>query len=501
MKKSTFFQLRALGVLAALVLMSSCTPMMTSVRQSPDFAGTQRSVRVVAVLPLDLEHYLINFNTGNERDVTKEIEIKTELSENIKAELEKRGYIVKTDLVERVGGDGKQFSAEYEQLRTAYAQASNELYARRNVPVDESTKFKASVGSAANIFATADDADALLVVRYSGFDKSGAQMTQEILLGAASSLASSRAARGSSSSGGKSGPQPYPSSVQMNPAAAPNGKAIEVALIDGASGDVLWANADGVSQEGVGTMLYRAMATLPPSNRSWQHPDLASAKRAVRTIGLLPPEVEQVRVGFSSNERDVGKEAQLRAQLSESIKAELEKRGYTAKTSLLQRLNGDDSQLSAEFERFKAAYTQAVNDLYKRGVPIGPQSKVSVGTVATAFSTAAGADGLIVTRYSGFEKTGTRGTQDALVSGIVGFITMANMTKPAPSSSPSGGKIEVTLIDGASGEILWENTYGIAPEEAGAILAKAMTTFPTANSPEAARPVSESATSGAATTR
>jgi hypothetical protein len=28
-----------------------------------------------------------------------------------------------------------------------------------------------------------------------------------------------------------------------------------------------------------------------------------------------------------------------------------------------------------------------------------------------------------------------------------------------------------------------------------------MTTFPTANSPEAARPVSESATSGAATTR
>src|SRR6266581_1739066 len=90
MKKSPVGRLRTLAVLSALVLMSGCTSMMTSVRQHPDFASGQRTVRVIAVLPLHVQHYLINFNTSNERDVDKEVQISIQLSGNIKAELEKR---------------------------------------------------------------------------------------------------------------------------------------------------------------------------------------------------------------------------------------------------------------------------------------------------------------------------------------------------------------------------------------------------------------------------
>jgi len=266
MKQSTLRRLRTTGIVAALALGVGCAPMMTSVRQHPDFASTKRTVRVIAVLPLDVEHYLINFNTSNERDVDKEIEIRAQLSENIKVELEKRGYAVKTDLTAQVSGADGQFSAEYEKLATAYAQASKELYARKSVPVSDSAKFNVSVGSTPGAFVAADGADALFVARYSGFEKSGARVMRDALIGAFIGLGASRATRSSSSSGGKSAPQPLPPRVWASSESAQYGRAIEVALIDGASGEVLWANTYGVTPEDAGAMLAKAMAAFPAAD-------------------------------------------------------------------------------------------------------------------------------------------------------------------------------------------------------------------------------------------
>jgi hypothetical protein len=131
-----------------------------------------------------------------------EQEIHDRLSADLRSILQQRGYTVNTDLLERLNvGDDKQFGFEYEQLKTAYTGASKELYEKRLVTVEESKKFKVGVGPIANVFAAGSGADALVLRRYAGFDKSKGQKAKEVVATVLLAVLTGVVARSGSSGG------------------------------------------------------------------------------------------------------------------------------------------------------------------------------------------------------------------------------------------------------------------------------------------------------------
>lgn len=243
MNNAAFLRLRMLAIIMIFAFVSGCAT--TSVRQHPDFVNASRAVKTIAVLPPDVEFVRITFNGDNERDSKAEAEIKDRLSSDLKTLLEQRGYTANTSLTERLNGTDKQLGFEYENLKMAYAQASKELYEKNKVPVNESTNFNVSVGPVANTFSAAGSADALVYVRYRGFDKSGGQMAKEIV-GAALLAVLTGVAPISSATGGR----------------------IELAVIDGTSGQVLWTNTFSGPNQGSGTILRNVLAKLPAAGTS-----------------------------------------------------------------------------------------------------------------------------------------------------------------------------------------------------------------------------------------
>lgn len=208
------------GVALVLVVMLSGCGTMTSVRQHPDFVTGKRKINVIAILPVDTEYRHLVFTGENERDPEREKSISTELESDLVSALQGRGYKTKLDVVEKARSGDKEFNFQLEQFKTAYIQAAKELYARAMVEEGESTQFKVGVGPLANNFAVIAGADALMIANYQGFDKSGGLMAKEVttsvLLGALTG-------------------------VYYAP--AKSGGRVELSLIDGVSGDVLWSNA------------------------------------------------------------------------------------------------------------------------------------------------------------------------------------------------------------------------------------------------------------------
>lgn len=229
----------ATWVVLFIVLISAAGCAMTPVRQHPDFASGKRKVQVVAILPPDVEYRHLVFTGENERDPQREQAISQDLANSAEALLQARGYSVKTDLLKKLEAGDKQFNFEYEQLKGAYAQASKELYAQPMVQIEESNKFKVGLGSIVNPFAAGCGADALLLARYAGFDKSGGLIAKEVI--------------GSALLAALTGAYYVP---------AKNGGSIEVALIDGITGEVLWSNSAG-GPIGHGASLNLALTKLP----------------------------------------------------------------------------------------------------------------------------------------------------------------------------------------------------------------------------------------------
>ena len=238
-----FHQLRILLLSSMIVLLSACASMKTTtVRENPDFASAKRSVRTVALLRPEVEVTRIAFTGENDHDTSAEEDIRGKMCTTLQGALEQHGYQVKIQLIDQLNGDNKQLNFDFEQFKTAYTQASKELYAKRNVSEQESANFRVGVGPVANTFAVASGADALLYIHYVGFTKTGGQIAKDIFAAALIGVLTGSA-----------------------PVPAAQGGSVEVALIDGVSGDILWTNTFAGPMAGT-PIFQNILTSLPQSN-------------------------------------------------------------------------------------------------------------------------------------------------------------------------------------------------------------------------------------------
>ena len=235
-------------ILVLLLVLGGCAE-LTTVREHPEFASQTRKIARVAILPPEVEYTRLVFTGDNERDPKQERSIAATLVAVSAPGFRERGYTVsETDIRKQIAED-PDLAYELEQLRNAYNTAAQELYDGKSVSVEDSAKFKVTLGPMVNLLADRADADGLVLMRYSGFSKSDGLMNKERL--------------GNALLAGLTG-------VYYEPART--GGALEIALIDGTTGEVLWCNVAGQATVGSGMILSQALKPLrrigPPTHKT-----------------------------------------------------------------------------------------------------------------------------------------------------------------------------------------------------------------------------------------
>lgn len=262
----------AIAAGAALSLLAACAnkPPANSGARGLPVTGSEalHKVQKVAVIPL-VTYRQIEFSGDNPRQPAMERALERTLTSQLRERLERRNYIARFADEDIPGENKRDRDFEIEQLRAALAAAVNRVpKTTQEAEVEEldvTGVLGATVGPAAAVVATRMDVDAILFVRYDGFRKSGGQragdMVGNVMLGVLTGLATG---------------------VSIMRSSATEGGVLNMALIYGATGEVLWA--------GRGRHAVYAGPARPPRNmQSTATGAMNAAIASLRGSSVPPP--------------------------------------------------------------------------------------------------------------------------------------------------------------------------------------------------------------------
>ena len=205
-----------LSVVLVLVMLSACTT--TSVREHPTLESQLLDVDSVLIVTPAVTVEQINFAADNERLVELEMSLQRELTALARNALEARGFeIVDFDLEAAIAED-ENLAYAVTQAEDGFEEAKKTLY-DEPLTEDEKRKFQVSVGTAVNLISEKSGADAVLLIHYIGYRKSKGHVAKDVAVGVLSGLL-----------------------LGVVPTSASATSYVEVAFIDGVTGDVLWTN-------------------------------------------------------------------------------------------------------------------------------------------------------------------------------------------------------------------------------------------------------------------
>jgi len=225
-----------LGLLLILALITACAT--TTVREHPTLESQLLDVDSVLIVTPAVTIEQINFSADNERLIDLENTIKNDLISLATRELTARGFeIVDYDLEKAISED-ENLAYAVNQAEEGFSEAKETLY-EEQLSEEEKRKFQVSVGTAVNIISEKSGADAVLLMHYIGYKKSAGYVAKDVAVGVLSGLL-----------------------LGVVPTSANTSSYVEVAFIDGVTGDVLWTNVFSASTLDL-TAANKAMEAFP----------------------------------------------------------------------------------------------------------------------------------------------------------------------------------------------------------------------------------------------
>lgn len=222
------------GLVALLALcvfsLSACT---TTARVHPELEARRSRITRVAVLPPETKFVLVTFKGDNPRMTTEEENAKAVLPGMIAMKLREHGLVI--DETGVTSSSDLRFQAT--ELQATFDQTLGDLFAGGSgtKPIQTSQ----SLGSQAARVADPLDVDALALVRVEGYTKSGGEIAKDYAKSVAGTILTL----------GILIPIPPPASAAT----------IVAALVDGNTGDVLWANVARSQSAGLDTDVLQAL--------------------------------------------------------------------------------------------------------------------------------------------------------------------------------------------------------------------------------------------------
>lgn len=204
----------------AVLLAGGCaTTPTTTIQQHPDFESSAKKIEKIALLPLEMGVLRTTALGELELQLDRERSLGRDLAKTLKDALQAKSYTVIASPETWPGDEIKPEAAEVLQLRSKLSSVSGRFF-ETAASLEEARQLRVSMGPVAKVVASQQQADALLIVRYTGNEKSGGRKAMEVV--------------GSALIAGLTG-------VSGGPITGAAGE-IRLTLIDGSSGDVLWTN-------------------------------------------------------------------------------------------------------------------------------------------------------------------------------------------------------------------------------------------------------------------
>jgi len=208
-------------LMAALVLAPLASGCFTTVRQDPDFLKRRAAIKSVAVIPPEVKILELAFKGDNERLREDEKAIEACFPGVIEKALAEQGFTVKeSGLDEKAFEEDPDLRFETTKIKEGFDQALKEMYKKDFMWKSKALKYERSLGPDVNQFADLAGADALFFAELDGFEKSSGERKKDVFMAVLLSAAAM-------------------SYVEPEPE---RGASIYVALVDGTTGDILWAN-------------------------------------------------------------------------------------------------------------------------------------------------------------------------------------------------------------------------------------------------------------------
>jgi hypothetical protein len=193
-----------------------------------------------------------------------------------------------------------------------------------------------------------------------------------------------------------------------------------------------------------------------------RHPDFEQRMASISTVAVIPPEVQIVEIAFKGdNKRLTDEEEAIEHCLTEAVERQLRILGFTVKKSLLDEEHfEEDSDLRFETTQIKEAFGKALDEMYEKEQMWKSKARKyerSLGPDVNRFADHAEVDALVFSRMLGFSKSGGEQAKDVFMAVAIG-VALGAYVQPAPSE---GLILQVALVDGTTGDILWANTASV----------------------------------------
>lgn len=227
-----------LTVVVLLLGITACTSVTT--RKHPDIETSMADIQRVVVVPPVVEVELMTMTGENERLTDVETAIKLNLKSYARQAIRERGLeFVDYCMRDAIEAD-EDFAYAITRLGESFTQAKEDLMMGVPLAEEKAYSLEASVCDSAGFISDTTNADAILLIRYGGYKKSDGSRARDVGLSVLLAVATMGSA-----------------------VAVPqfSGAYVEAALIDGISGDVLWADYRGGPLNA--SILPLAMQSLP----------------------------------------------------------------------------------------------------------------------------------------------------------------------------------------------------------------------------------------------
>jgi hypothetical protein len=205
---------RLVPLLCCVVALAGCA--VKGPLQHSEFNQRQLTIQTIVVVPADVVFSLDTVSDGAQRNATREAQIRWVLQRAGERQLQARGYRLHNALAEQLGKGDNELAFAAEQLRGRYGSVVEETNKRSS---GDDALVKATLGPQSTAWAASAGADALLIVRYQGFERSKGKAVIDSVPGVLLAAVTG-----------------------FGYVANTSGGYLEVALIDAVSGEVLWVN-------------------------------------------------------------------------------------------------------------------------------------------------------------------------------------------------------------------------------------------------------------------
>ncbi len=185
-----------------------------------------------------------------------------------------------------------------------------------------------------------------------------------------------------------------------------------------------------------------------------RHPEFKALHVQIRSMAVLPPSIEVYKFTFKG-EREMMYDLLpgLRQQAIAELEQVLAKRGYQVQPlDVSEQVLDNDPELKRSLHTVQELFDKRIEEYNKKWFPRAREFRYTVGSDINVFADRAKSDALVFVRCQGIKKSGGEIAKDLAKTLLVAVATLGNAMV---YYYPSVTVVQMAVIDGDTGELLW----------------------------------------------